>query len=171
MEKKEIDLQLFAQETTQEEVMPSEDAAVQESREIPYGQNALEQQFQNHFQKLELQAEKMREIFPYFDLRRELQNPVFVRMTAPGVGLSVEDAYYAVHRRELQAAAVLAAKRQVSNAIASGAMRPRENGLAGQAPAVSTFDYRSASKEQREDLKRRIRMAAAEGRKLYPGSN
>ena len=42
MEKKEIDLQLFAQETTQEEVMPSEDAAVQESREIPYGQNALE---------------------------------------------------------------------------------------------------------------------------------
>jgi len=168
MEKKRINLQLFAQEETQEEVLDSKEAAAQE---IPWGTNALEQQFRNHFRELERQAEEMKLYFPGFDLRQELRNPVFARMTAPGVGLSVEDAFYAVHRRELQSAAVQAAKRQVSSAIASGAMRPRENGLSGQAPAVSSFDYRSASKEQREDLKRRIRLAAAEGKKLYPGSN
>jgi hypothetical protein len=34
---------------------------------------------------------------------------------------------------------------------------------------VSTFDYRNASREQREALKQRIRQAAARGEKLYPG--
>lgn len=168
MEKKRINLQLFAEEKDQEEVLDHQEAAPEE---IPWGANAMEQQFRNHFRELERQAEEMKLYFPGFDLRQELKNPVFARMTAPGVGLRVEDAFYAVHRRELQSAAVQAAKRQVSSAIASGALRPRENGLAGQAPAVSSFDYRSASKEQREDLKRRIRLAAAEGKKLYPGSN
>ena len=164
MEKKRINLQLFAEEV-EEKPAPLETAPEQPQKDL------LQQHFRNHILELERQAEAMKAIFPGFDLRQELKNPVFARMTAPGVGLSVEDAYYAVHRRELQSAAVLAAKRQVSNAIAAGARRPRENGLSGQAPAVSSFDYRSASKEQREDLKRRIRMAAAEGKKLYPGSN
>lgn len=170
MKNKRINLQLFAQEEAGQQMLPEAEAVSQETGEIPWGQNALEQQFQNHFRELERQAEEMKLYFPGFDLRRELKNPVFARMTAPGVGLSVEDAFYAVHRRELQAAAVQAAKQQVSNAIAAGAMRPRENGLSGQAPLVSSFDYRSASKEQREDLKRRIKQAAAEGKKLYPGN-
>ena len=164
MRKKRMNLQMFAQEAAETPV------CVETVEEQPQ-EDLLQQHFRNHFRELERQAAQMKEIFPHFDLRQELKNPVFARMTAPGVGLRVEDAYYAVHRRELQSAAVQAAKQQVSNAIASGAMRPRENGLSGQAPAVSSFDYRSASKEQREDLKRRIRMAAAEGKKLYPGSN
>jgi len=171
MEKKNLNLQLFAQEEVAGETEPfdgeqnPQEAAGTASEEA--WRLAL---YRRHFQELERQAEELKTVFPDFDLRRELRNPVFARMTAPGVGLSVEDAYYAVHRRELHNAAIQAAKRQVSNAIATGARRPRENGLAGQAPAVSAFDYRSATKEQREDLKRRIRLAAAEGKKLYPGS-
>ena len=85
------------------------------------------------------------------------------------VGLSVEDAYYAVHRKQLQEQMLRTAAQQVTEAIASGAGRPRENGLNRQAPAVTGFDYRNATKQQREDLKRNIRQAAAQGKKLFPG--
>lgn len=130
----------------------------------------LEQQkFQQHIIKLEQQGEAMKKLFPNFDLRTELQNPAFARMTSPNVGISVEDAYYAVHRNEIQTAAmqVTAQKtaQKISNAIQSGSRRPDEAGTSGQAPSVTTFDYRSMSREQREALKNRIRS----GEKIYPG--
>ena len=132
-----------------------------------------EQKFQEHIMKLEQQGEALRKVFPSFDLRTELKNPTFARMTAPGVGLSVEDAYYAIHRNEIQVAAMQATQRQtaqkISNAIQSGSRRPDEAGISSQAPSVTTFDYRKASKEQREALKKRIYEAKARGEKVYPG--
>jgi hypothetical protein len=134
----------------------------------------LEQQkIQMHIQKLEQQGEAMKATFPNFDLRVELQNPAFARMTSPNVGISVEDAYYAVHRKEIQEASmrVTAQKtaEKLSNAIQAGSRRPVENGTSGQAASVTKFDYRKASPEQREALKKAIRDAAARGEKLYPG--
>ena len=132
-----------------------------------------EQKIQQHFIKLEQQAEAMKKVFPNFDLRKELQNPNFARMTSPNVGISVEDAYYAIHRNEIQTAAMQVTARKtaekISNAIQSGSRRPDESGVSSQAPSVNTFDYRNASREQREALKKRIRDAAARGEKLYPG--
>ena len=132
-----------------------------------------EQRIQQYFEKLEQQAEAMKKVFPNFDLRTELQNPAFARMTHPNVGISVEDAYYAVHRNEIQTASMQVAAQKtaekISNAIQAGSRRPDEAGTSSQAPSVSTFDYRNASKEQREALKKRIRDAAARGEKLYPG--
>ena len=133
-------------------------------------ERTLEQQkIQQHIMKLEQQGEAMKQVFPNFDLRKELQNPVFARMTSPNVGISVQDAYYAVHRNEIQTAAmqVTAQKtaQKISNAIQSGSRRPNENGTSGQAPSVTTFDYRSMSPEQRKALKDRIRS----GEKIYPG--
>ena len=134
----------------------------------------LEQQkIQQHIQKLEQQGEALKKTFPNFDLRTELQNPAFARMTSPNVGISVEDAYYAIHRNEIQTAAmqVTAQKtaQKISNAIQAGGRRPVENGTTGQAASVTTFDYSKASKEQRDALKKQIREAAARGEKLYPG--
>ena len=133
-------------------------------------QRTLEQQkFQQHIMKLEQQGEAMKQVFPNFDLRKELQDPRFARMTSPNVGISVQDAYYAIHRNEIQAAAmqVTAQKvaQKISNDIQSGNRRPSENGTSGQAPSVTTFDYRNASPEQRAALKARIRS----GEKIYPG--
>ena len=89
------------------------------------------------------------------------------------VGISLEDAYFTVHRKQIQAAALQVTAQQtaqrISNAIASGSMRPRENGTADRAPSVTAFDYRNASRQQREALKSRIRQAGARGEKLYPG--
>jgi hypothetical protein len=127
----------------------------------------------NHFIKLEEQGEALKASFPQFDLRAEMQNPRFARLVAPDIGMSVEDAYNAVHRKEIEAArAQIVAQRtaeQMSSAIASGQRRPDEAGTSSIAPSVSTFDYRNASREQRDALKKQIREAAARGEKLYPG--
>lgn len=132
-----------------------------------------ENRLAEHLQGLRQQEAELKQTFPNFSLQAELENPVFRRMTAPGSGLSVADAYYAVHRTEIQAAAAQVTAQKVaeklSNSIQSKAKRPTEAGTSAQAPTVSTFDYTKMSRQQREDLKRRIHEAAARGRKLYPG--
>lgn len=111
-----------------------------------------------HFDSLQRQAQDLRRQFPDFDLGKALEDPVFLRLTAPGVGVSLEDAYFATHRRQLQ-----------QTIVQSVRSRPRENGTGGAAPAVAAFDYRSASPQQRAALKQAIRAAKARGEKLYPG--
>lgn len=128
-------------------------------------QTQREQSLKTHFEKLRQQSEHLKAQVPDFDLAREMENPSFLRLTAPNVGLSVEDAYFALHRRQLQDQTAL----QISNAIRSGAMRPEENGMASHGPAVTSFDYRNASREQRAALKQAIRAAGARGEKIYPG--
>ncbi len=135
--------------------------------------NLEQQKLHNHFVKLEQQGEALKKVFPNFDLRKELQNPKFAQMTSPNSLMSLEDAYYAVHRKEIDAARsqVIAQQtvQQISNSIQAGSRRPDENGTSGQSASVTTFDYSKASKAQREALKREIRAAAARGEKLYPG--
>ena len=135
--------------------------------------NLEEQTLRNHFMKLEQQGQALKKVFPDFDLRKELQNPVFARMTAPNMGVSVEDAYHAIHRKEIMARGMQVTAQQtaqkISNAIQAGSRRPDENGTTGQSPSVTTFDYSKASKQQRDALKKQIYAASARGEKLYPG--
>lgn len=135
-------------------------------------QSLQEQMVQNHFANLVKQSEALKQTFPSFDLRQELQNPTFVRLTQPGSGLSVEDAYYAIHRNEIQAASMQVAAQKtaekMSAAIQSGSRRPAENGSGGQATAPA-IDYRKMTRQERDDLKARIRAAKARGEVIYPG--
>ena len=130
--------------------------------------NLEEQKINRHFASLEQQGEALKAKFPGFDLRMELQNPVFARMTAPDSGLTVEDAYYAVHRAEIQSAQakVIADQtaKQMANSIRSNAARPDESG-SRQGSSTVSFDYSKASRQQREELKRRIRS----GERILPG--
>ena len=159
-----------ARKLDQFDLMQERKAAAEKQQQETVQERAL----QDHYNKLVRQGDELKKVFPSFDLQAELQNPIFARMTAPGVGLmSVEDAYRAVHRKEIEQATVAATAQRtaenISNAIRSGAKRPTENGVSSSAASVSTFDYKTASKEQREALKQRIRNAAARGEKLYPG--
>ena len=146
------------------------DTARQQKEEA---RNLEQQRLHNHFMKLEQQGEALKQVFPNFDLRTELKNPKFAQMTGPNSLMSVEDAYYAVHRKEIEAARsqVIAQKtaEKMSNAIQAGSRRPDENGTSGQSASVTTFDYSKASRDQRNALKQQIRAAAARGEKLYPG--
>lgn len=132
-----------------------------------------EQKIRNHFTGLEQQALEMKKIVPSFDLQTELKNPAFLRMTSPNVGISVRDAYYAVHHDEMQAAAMQATAKataqNISNNIQARQRRPDENGISGQAPSATTFDYSKASPEQREAFKKDLRARLARGEKVYPG--
>lgn len=132
-----------------------------------------EQKIANHIRKLETEGEALKAIFPNFDLRKELANETFARLTAPGVNLSVEDAYRVIHRQEIESAAskVITQKtaEKLTNSIMANSARPAENGISSQGASVTSFDYRTASREQREALKRQIREAAANGTKIYPG--
>ena len=130
----------------------------------------LEQQkVDNRFNQIYQQSKAMKKVFPNFDLRKELENPVFARMMAPDMPFTVEQAYHAVHHEELQTAAMQVTAqtvaKKISNDIQAGSRRPNENGTSGQAPSVTTFDYRSMSPEQRRALKDRI----YSGEKIYPG--
>ena len=132
-----------------------------------------EQKIRNHFTGLEQQALEMKKMFPNFDLQTELKNPAFLRMTSPNVGISVRDAYYAVHHDEMQTAAMQATAKataqNISQNIQARQRRPDENGISGQAPSATTFDYRNASREQREAFKKDLRARMARGEKVYPG--
>ena len=132
-----------------------------------------EQKMRNHFMSLENQAIEMQKVVPNFDLQTELKNPAFLRMTSPNVGISVRDAYYAVHHDEMQAAAMQATAKataqKISNNIQAGQRRPDENGISGQAPSATTFDYSKASAEQRAAFKKDLRERLARGEKVYPG--
>lgn len=131
-----------------------------------------EQNRRNHIMRLAQQSEALKATFPEFDLRTELNNPQFARLVDPKIGMSVEDAYHAVHRKEIQAAQMqYAAKKtaeNMSNAIQAGQRRPDEAGYTSQAPSVSTFDYSKASKEQREAFKKSLRESWARGEKPRP---
>ena len=148
--------------------------ARQRKTELQEKDNLELRMLDDHMRNLEQQGEALKKVFPNFDLRTEMQNQAFRRMLAPGKGLmSVEDAYYAVHRKEIDAARsqVIAQRtaQNISNAIQAGSRRPNENGTSGQSASVTTFDYSKASKAQREALKQHIRASAARGEKVYPG--
>lgn len=131
------------------------------------------QKVQNHIRSLQEQAETLRQIYPGFDLRKELENPDFSRLVSPNVNVPVKDAYFAVHADEIQRGGMQVAAQKtaekMSKAIQSGSMRPRESGAANNTPSVATFDYKHATKEQRQAFKQRILDAAARGEKIYPG--
>lgn len=137
-------------------------------------QRTIEQQkMDSHFERLEREADAMKAVFPNFNLQAEMANPAFAKLTHPNIGMSVEDAYYAVHRKELQVASMQVAAQktaqQISNAIQSGTRRPVESGQSTQAPSVTTFDYSRATKAQRDEFKAKLRASWARGEKVYPG--
>lgn len=144
--------------------------ADQEQREQQQQQDEMRARFENHLRGLIAQGEKLKATFPNFDLRQELQNPDFARLTSPEVGIDVETAYWTVHRRELtNATAQVAAQKsqqKLSQAMQSGMGRPSENGARNASPAL---DIRSDPRQlKREDL-REIRERVRRGEKISFG--
>jgi len=124
--------------------------------------------YRGHLASLAVQAESLRAELPGFSLREALEDPDFLRMTSPAVGLSVRRAWYALHGAELRRAAAEEAARGVTAGIASGALRPREGGRGLAAGALVESDPRRWSRARREDVRRRVLEAAARGEKVYP---
>lgn len=126
-------------------------------------QSIAEQQMRTHFGRLAQQAEDAKKLYPGLDLRAEMQNPTFARLTSPGVNIDVRTAYEVVHREELRGAEMKYAAdksaERMANAIRSGSMRPVENGLGGnQSTGAVKTDPKSLTRADREEIKRRVRL-------------
>jgi hypothetical protein len=117
---------------------------------------------QQHFQKLATQAVELKKTFPNFDLRTELQNPRFAQMTSPNGGVSVEDAYFAIHHKEIQQGsmqfAVQKTQQQMAQSIQAGRNRPAENGMTHRPAAEVRDDPSKWSRADRDEVRRRVRM-------------
>lgn len=118
-------------------------------------------QMENHFRGLAMQAEELKQTFPSFDLMQEMANPRFVRMTSPQGGLSVKDAFYAIHGEEIQRQTMQYTAQQAGQRIAAsvqaGASRPMENGQRRQGPVnAQPVDVAKMSKAQRKEYRERI---------------
>ena len=118
--------------------------------------------YRQHLQKLAQQAEELKKRFPNFDLMTELQRDEnFRRLTAPNSGLSVEEAYYALHHKELEpqvmAYGIQRAQQQMAQTIQANRMRPTEGAMKTGQPADVSVDVRSLTKEQRQNLIERAR--------------
>ena len=113
-----------------------------------------------HFESLSRQGEALRGAFPGFDLMQEMRNPSFVRLTAPGTGVSVKDAFYALHGEEIQRDSMRYAARRAGERLAAsvqaGASRPLENGMNQPGPVNLGVDIRGMDKKTREEYRRRI---------------
>lgn len=123
--------------------------------------NAEERALHEHFQKIATQAEEMKQAFPGFDLQAELQNPLFMKWTSPQYGMSVKDAYFAIHHDEIQKATMQyagqRATQQVAASVQAGARRPQENGMQGVGAAMIKSDPSTWSKADRAEVRRRAR--------------
>lgn len=110
-----------------------------------------DQQLREHFMQMQQQAEDVKSIMPGFDLQEAINDPRFMRLTSPEVGMSVKEAIWALHGDEIQAQAVNAvaqrAKLDAANAIRSG-IRPRENGSSTAAVSTSP-NMRNMTREER----------------------
>lgn len=126
-------------------------------------QAAIEQ----HYNALKQQGEQMKALYPGFNLDAELQNPAFVRLTAPGVGVDVRTAYEVVHREEMRGAemqfAAQKSAQKIAASVQANARRPAENGMSGSTGAVTKSDPSTFTKADRAEIKRRV----ARGEKIY----
>lgn len=117
------------------------------------------------FANIVQQADAVKQLYPQFDLDQEMQNMDFLKMVMPynqgGLGIPVENAYYALHKDELQRGAMQYAVQrtatQITDSIRSGANRPREAGLnSGVSVGNITVDPRNLSQAQREEIRKRV---------------
>lgn len=108
-------------------------------------EQARQTQAYQRFRDLQAKAEALKQTYPDFDLRKELENPTFLRLIQNDVEPAA--AYEVVHRQELAESAARKARME---------RHPMENGLdRGAAPAVLRADPRALTRQERKQLRRR----------------
>ena len=117
-----------------------------------------QQQFRQQIYSWYQEAEKVKEIYPSFDFKKEAENPEFLKMLK--AGNPVEHAYKILHFEELtQNAARVAAQTadaQAQARIKQKASRPSENGTSSQSAAIVRSDVSSFTKKERAEIARRV---------------
>lgn len=117
------------------------------------------------------QGNRVKEMYPAFELEAEMDNPQFARLLATfqksGFPDAVRTAYETIHRDEIMGGAmrygVQKAQEKLTNSVQANMARPAENGISNNSTAqVGAMDPSKLTKSQIEDIKRR----AARGERI-----
>ena len=134
--------------------LEQENAELKKMRERQIGQAQFQQQIDSWYKE----AEKVRELYPSFDFKKEAQNPEFLSLLRHGN--SVEHAYKVLHFDELtQNAARVAAQTadaQAQARIKSKASRPSENGTSSKSAVIVKNDVGSLTRAERAEIAKRV---------------
>lgn len=129
-------------------------------------QDTAQRRQQERNQRIAMQAVQFSAKLPGFDLRAEMQNQLF-RSLVMDNGLSVENAYNVAHHAEIveraKQAALQEAQQKMASAQQVNSARPVENGSSSQGSSVGQISYKNMSKQQREAVKKDMRLRAARG--------
>ena len=104
------------------------------------------------------QSDKLKSVYPAFELEAELRNPKFTDLLRANV--DVRTAYEVVHKDEIIPAAMQftaqTVERKLANKIMANGARPAENGMNSQSAAVVKSDVSLLSKADRQEIARRV---------------
>lgn len=104
------------------------------------------------------QADKVKTVYPSFDLKAEMENPRFVDLLRSNI--DVRTAYEVLHKDEIIPAAMQftakTVEQKLTNKIIAGGQRPSENGMNSQGAAVVKSDVSQLSKADRQEIIRRV---------------
>jgi len=110
------------------------------------------------------EGERLREVFPEFDFKNELRNPVFAQLLKNGV--SVKGAFTAVHSDEIIRSAVTGTAKRVKeqtmkNILANG-NRPAENGVRSSLGVIRKTDVSALTGDDIRSILKQVE----DGRKI-----
>lgn len=105
-------------------------------------------------QKWQEDAAEMAAEFPDFNLQEELQNPTFQQLLRNNV--TMKGAYMALHPDAVSQQIVRRTEKKVTDTVAAGANRPRENGMGSQASASLGINPANMNSAEVREYMRRV---------------
>ncbi len=113
---------------------------------------------QAHIQSLVQQCEELKKVYPNIDFFTEMNNEQFRLWTSPAVGMSFEQAYMALHGKELQTQAVAygmdRTRQQLGQTIQAQRARPGEGAMNGRSQAAAAEPRLNPAAMDKNDRKR-----------------
>ena len=104
------------------------------------------------------ESEKLRQIYPSFDLKTELQNEQFRNLLKSNV--PIRTAFEVIHKDEILPAAMQYTAQQVqqkvANSVRAGQSRPAEGAMSKSGGVLSKTDVNSLTKADIEEINRRV---------------
>ena len=124
-------------------------------------ERAQQEIIQRHIQQLVEQGDALKQLYPSFDLRAEMQNEQFARLVHPSVNIDVRTAYEVVHRDQIQPAMAAAVAQRtamdMSRSIQSTGIRPAENGISNSNPLSLSDNPAHWPRQRRKEIAARAK--------------
>lgn len=116
------------------------------------GTKAIDPQMEQRIDEIEKQRLEFTRKNPDFDMKEELKNPDFVNYIW-AKGLTVEEAYFLVHREEI----VEKARQDAMAELTQRKERIQENGAGKNHPAIAKKNPKDLSDKEIDDIIERVR--------------